>query len=641
MNFSSCDVPAKTRHHTVFIHYDSKAMDLINMNKCFAIDKELNEQVDIYRAGKAIDIRPKIRFTYNKPLGVTIMNYRRVALCDNDYRRLPPCKCQGELDYIDKHHKHVVTGQVGICHDRQTEMMLGKGAAFRPNQTIDWQITESYLTDVVKNYAKRIKRTYPEIRPLCAEVEYGWIENVHKQIRIAKLHAFPKVTELKTDLHSLSKNYVITATDKSKQNYSFTCKHFYVKKLKEILDDEQVYEKIHENYEIVMKKIETASTIMGIEISSSMKNLLPFAQLNPKFHKTPVDFRAIISSKKACTKPASKILGNCLSLIQYNLKRYCETIFNNTKVNMYWIIDRNVAILNCLEGISSTYGAKNLCTFDFGQMYTNLKHDDIKNAIYHVVSIAMSKIKYIYADMYSASWQCKRSSMLTISKENLLKISEFVLDNAYFRFGSNIYRQIVGIPMGTDAGPFIANLTLFSYEFKYVNMLMNTGKIDVARTLSNTFRYIDDITSVNDGGVFENVYKEIYPESLTLKKMNDNDQEANVLDIKVKIRNGKFICSVYDKRDDFPFICNRFPAVDTNISKNSIYNIFTNEMNRFFTICSDTATVFNEIKKLKDLLLARRYLESQLSARFSRFIRKNKQFNRKFDLDFLANNVFP
>ena len=37
-------------------------------------------------------------------------------------------------------------------------------------------------------------------------------------------------------------------------------------------------------------------------------------------------------------------------------------------------------------------------------------------------------------------------------------------DNMFIRFGSKLYRQIVGIPMGTKYAPLVADLFLFCYE---------------------------------------------------------------------------------------------------------------------------------------------------------------------------------
>ena len=42
----------------------------------------------------------------------------------------------------------------------------------------------------------------------------------------------------------------------------------------------------------------------------------------------------------------------------------------------------------------------------------------------------------------------------------------FLLDNSYsyIKFGTKIFRQIVGIPMVTNCAPFVADLFLFYYE---------------------------------------------------------------------------------------------------------------------------------------------------------------------------------
>ena len=37
----------------------------------------------------------------------------------------------------------------------------------------------------------------------------------------------------------------------------------------------------------------------------------------------------------------------------------------------------------------------------------------------------------------------------------------YLLDNIFIRFGSKLYRQIVGIPMGTNCAPLVADLFYF------------------------------------------------------------------------------------------------------------------------------------------------------------------------------------
>ena len=42
-----------------------------------------------------------------------------------------------------------------------------------------------------------------------------------------------------------------------------------------------------------------------------------------------------------------------------------------------------------------------------------------------------------------------------------------LLDNIYIRFGTKLNRQIVGIPMGTNYAPLVADLFLFCYEISF------------------------------------------------------------------------------------------------------------------------------------------------------------------------------
>ena len=43
------------------------------------------------------------------------------------------------------------------------------------------------------------------------------------------------------------------------------------------------------------------------------------------------------------------------------------------------------------------------------------------------------------------------------SCQNVCDALSFLLDNIYIRFGTKLYRQIVGIPMGTNCAPLVAD----------------------------------------------------------------------------------------------------------------------------------------------------------------------------------------
>ena len=64
-------------------------------------------------------------------------------------------------------------------------------------------------------------------------------------------------------------------------------------------------------------------------------------------------------------------------------------------------------------------------------------------------------------------------------KAHIQKALTFFLDNIYIRFGSKLYRRIVGIPMGTNCAPLLADLFLFCYERDFMLSLSEDNQSDV------------------------------------------------------------------------------------------------------------------------------------------------------------------
>ena len=253
---------------------------------------------------------------------------------------------------------------------------------------------------------------------------------------------------------------------------------------------------------------------------------------------------------------------------------------------MLLVINSNKPILECLDGFSKTTSAKRIATFDFGQMYTNLHHSDIFHQMYKVLTLAFGKSDSLYVSDKTAMWSRPRKTdnFHKLTKLELMEMIKFVVSNTYFQFRGQVFKQVIGIPMGTDCTPWLANLTLFDYEFVFLTNRLKANDLSTCTKLRHCFRYIDDITVINDDGEFERQYRKIYPPTLTLKKVNSLDNKADVLDVSVAIEDGKFVCKLYDKRVNFPFQCNVFPSITSNISEACIYNIFYSQLFRYFTI---------------------------------------------------------
>ena len=122
-------------------------------------------------------------------------------------------------------------------------------------------------------------------------------------------------------------------------------------------------------------------------------------------------------------------------------------------------------VLNKLK--SRSFRASSLSMYDFSMLYTTLPHNSIKEELNNL-------IEWTFHRQGSLCLACNgRNAFFTSEKHrnyilwSCQKVCEtliFLLDNIYIRFGTKLFRQIVGIPMGTNCAPLVADLFFFCYE---------------------------------------------------------------------------------------------------------------------------------------------------------------------------------
>ena len=303
-----------------------------------------------------------------------------------------------------------------------------------------------------------------------------------------------------------------------------------------------------------------------------------------------------------------------------------------TGINYFWIIDSNIPLLNTIDKLNKKSLAKSIETFDFTTLYTNLKHEDILSSMKYIIEHSMREF-----NLKIVGNRClwTKDVLNVITKEQLYEMVEYVVNNTYFRFGALVIKQTVGIPMGTDCAPQIANLVLHYYEYQYIQKIKNDKEI--TDKLRYTFRYIDDITLLNDMGKFKHLYTQIYPQNLELKKVNHHIKEADVLDLNVKINNKKFIYETYDKRRNFNFEIVNFPHIKSNISKRVCYNVFENQIARHFNLNYKKDSFITNIRLLYVNLINRGYSKIQMRHIFHKWKTKNsKELKNKYKI---INNI--
>ena len=145
--------------------------------------------------------------------------------------------------------------------------------------------------------------------------------------------------------------------------------------------------------------------------------------------------------------------------------------------------------------INDTSKAYHFDSFDFPTLYTSIQHSALKRTMNILIRDAYTTRGAMYLSMNKhgmACWSRSAHGRRNIQVHELIGMLEFLIDNIYIEVGNKVYRQCIGIPMGTDCAPLLANLFLFYYEYNFMKSLIKTNII-LAKRFSTTVRYINDI----------------------------------------------------------------------------------------------------------------------------------------------------
>ena len=69
-------------------------------------------------------------------------------------------------------------------------------------------------------------------------------------------------------------------------------------------------------------------------------------------------------------------------------------------------------------------------------------------------------------------WTVDSDSKHEYSEDDIIKMLEFLVDNIFVVYAGKVFQQTVGIPMGTNCAPLLADIFLYSYEAEYIQSLL-------------------------------------------------------------------------------------------------------------------------------------------------------------------------
>ena len=202
----------------------------------------------------------------------------------------------------------------------------------------------------------------------------------------------------------------------------------------------------------------------------------------------------------------------------------------------------------------------------------------------------------------------------------------YLLDNIFIRFGSKLYRQNLGIPMGTNCAPLVADLFLFCYERDFMLSLSDNNQADIIEAFNSTYRYLDDLLNI------EQIVDRIYPTELQLNKANSFDTEALFLYLNLSITNGIVSSKIYDKQDDCNFEIVNFPFLDGDVPRSPSYGVYISQLIRFSRVCSNVDDFNNRNLFLTAKLLKQGYRYQNIQKAFSKLYQRHSELIVKYNI---------
>jgi hypothetical protein len=217
-----------------------------------------------------------------------------------------------------------------------------------------------------------------------------------------------------------------------------------------------------------------------------------------------------------------------------------------------------------------------------------------------------------------------------------------LVDNIYVVFGDQYFQQSFGIPMGINCALFMAGLFLYSYKAQFVQKLLPDNNIKLAVSLNHTFRYIDDVLSINNHN-FHNYNYLIYTDELEIKDTTEFGKSASYLNILLNIdSNGRLTTTLHDKRNDFDFAIVNFPILCSNVPLSSAYGVYVFQLIRYARACFAYEDFSKRGQLLAKKLMLQGYNESRLKSPFCKFYGRynNPVCDYKLSLAYILNDLF-
>jgi hypothetical protein len=168
---------------------------------------------------------------------------------------------------------------------------------------------------------------------------------------------------------------------------------------------------------------------------------------------------------------------------------------------------------------------------------------------------------------------CKKKVLYNI--DGVLQLMTYVVKHTYVTLGNSTHLQKNGLPQGGHSSGHMANLTCHHYERLWVERFpWHSLQYAISR-------FMDDF-GVANAPYFKHMYQDIYPPETGIRLIPNQVVpkpgrlvECKLVDTPIFVdEQGVVHVTLYDKRDDYNSSVNKFPDIDSNVSRGQSISTF-------------------------------------------------------------------
>jgi hypothetical protein len=194
----------------------------------------------------------------------------------------------------------------------------------------------------------------------------------------------------------------------------------------------------------------------------------------------------------------------------------------------------------------------------------------------------------------------------------------FIVSNTYLgNDQANLRQQTIGLPMGTNSAPEIANLYLYADESSFIDHLLSRNDIQTARKYATTKRYIDDFL------LWDLSPPPISTYGLEYSETTEPDGTVTFLGAQINtLSNGYISLAIYDKTSSWNFPVIRYTHGLSNVPSHQATGIVFSQLTRYRLICNSITNFKKATTSLVKKLLERDHPPSIILRGWERYLIK-------------------